>query len=84
MRRGQNISVLQVLEQSGEVLSPAVRSAIVLLEEQHRLHEEQVRLLAKENGLLLGRIRDLEARLGMNSRNSSKPPSSDRRRRSHA
>jgi transposase len=57
------MSVLESLEQSGEVLSPAVRAALTLLEAQLSNAQE--------------RIRELELRLGMNSRNSSKPPSSD-------
>jgi transposase len=57
------MSVLESLEQSGEVLSPAVRAALTLLEAQLSSAQE--------------RIRELELRLGMNSRNSSKPPSSD-------
>jgi transposase len=64
------MSVLDVLEQSGETISPAVRAAILLLEEEKRELREQLRRAER-------RIRDLEARLGMNSRNSSKPPSSD-------
>jgi transposase len=62
--------VLEVLEQSGETLSPTIRAAILLLEEENQRLREQLHR-AEE------RIRDLEARLGMNSRNSSKPPSSD-------
>src|SRR3954468_17472729 len=33
--------------------------------------------LRSENAALLGRLADLERRLGLNSRNSGKPPSSD-------
>ncbi len=50
------MSVIRELEEAGEVLSPAVRAAIVVLE---------------------ARIRELERRLGLNSTNSSRPPSSD-------
>lgn len=64
------MSVLEALEQSGETISPAVRAAILLLEEENRELREQLRRAER-------RIRDLEARLGMNSSNSSKPPSSD-------
>ncbi len=85
MRRvRRTMSVLESLEQSGEVLSPMVRAALVLLEEQAaraqeriQLLETQVRVLSEENARLRERVRDLEARLGMNSQNSSKPPSSD-------
>ncbi|MBA2244909.1 MAG: hypothetical protein H0W11_08120 [Gemmatimonadetes bacterium] len=78
------MSVLESLVQSGEILTPAVRAALVLLEEQAgraqdriQLLEAQVRELSRENARLRERVRDLEARLGMNSSNSSKPPSSD-------
>ena len=57
------MSIVEQLEASGEVLSPAVRAAIELLE----------RTVAE----LRERVRDLEARLGQNSTNSSKRPSSD-------
>jgi transposase len=50
------MSVIEELEASGEVLSPAVRAALTTLET---------------------RIGELEARLGQNSTNSSRPPSSD-------
>lgn len=57
------MSIVEQLEASGEVLSPAVRAAIELLE----------RTVAE----LQERVRELEARLALNSTNSSKPPSSD-------
>src|SRR5215212_7144704 len=57
------MSIVEQLEASGEVLSPAVRAAIELLE----------RTVAE----LRERVRELEARLALNSTNSSKPPSSD-------
>jgi transposase len=57
------MSIVEQLEASGEVLSPAVRTAIELLE---RIDAE-----------LQERVRELEARLAQNSTNSSKPPSSD-------
>src|SRR6201989_1597454 len=57
------MSVLAQLEASGEVLSPAVRAVIERLE--------------KTIAELQERVRELEARLGLNSTNSSKPPSSD-------
>lgn len=50
------MSIVEQLEAAGEVLSPAVREALIMLE---------------------ARVRELEARLGLNSTNSSKPPSSD-------
>ena len=39
--------------------------------------EEKVARLEKENAFLRDRILDLERRLGLNSRNSGQPPSSD-------
>ena len=60
------MSVVKELEASGEVLSPAVRAAIVALE-----------AIAARVPLLEARIRELEARLGQDSTNSSRPPSSD-------
>jgi transposase len=57
------MSIVEQLEASGEVLSPAVRAAIGLLE--------------KTVAELRERVRELEARLAQNSTNSSKPPSSD-------
>jgi transposase len=57
------MNIVEQLEASGEVLSPAVRAAIELLE--------------KTIAELRERVRELEARLGQNSTNSSKPPSSD-------
>jgi transposase len=57
------MSVIEQLEANGEILSPAVRAAIEL----------QGDTIVK----LEARIGDLEARLGLNSTNSSKPPSSD-------
>ena len=58
-----SMSMIEQLEGSGEVLSPAVRAAVKGLETTVALQEE--------------RIRELEARLVQNSTNSSKPPSSD-------
>lgn len=57
------MKILEHLETSGEHLSPAVRTAITALEQY---------AVALE-----GRIRELEARLGLDSTNSSRPPSSD-------
>src|SRR4051812_23039042 len=57
------MSIVEQLEASGEVLSPAIRAAIELLENTVIELREQVR--------------ELEARLAQNSTNSSKPPSSD-------
>ena len=57
------MDMIEQLEASGEVLSPAVRAALEL----------QATTIAR----LEERIRDLEARQGLNSTNSSKPPSSD-------
>ena len=67
------MSVLESLEQSGEVLSPNVRAAILALEARVRQLEALEPLVEQ----LQAKIRELEARLGTNSRNSSKPPSSD-------
>ncbi len=60
------MSVIEELEASGEVLSPAVRAAIIALE-----------AIAARVPVLEARIRELEARLGQDSSNSSRPPSSD-------
>lgn len=57
------MSIVEQLEASGEVLSPAVRAAIDLLEATIAQLQE--------------RVRELEAQLKQNSTNSSKPPSSD-------
>lgn len=57
------MKILEPLEAAGEVLSPPVRTAILALE-QHA-------------AALEARVRELEARLGLNSTNSSLPPSSD-------
>jgi transposase len=57
------MSIVEQLEAAGEVLSPAVRAAIQGLEATVAALQE--------------RVRELEARLGLNSTNSSKPPSSD-------
>lgn len=57
------MSIIEHLEASGEVLSPAVRAAI-------ELQEKTVAELREHIG-------ELEARLAQNSTNSSKPPSSD-------
>lgn len=67
------MSIVDELEASGETLSPAVRAALVALETQVRQLEALEPLVER----LRARIDELEARLGMNSRNSSKPPSSD-------
>jgi hypothetical protein len=57
------MSIVDQLEATGEGLSPAVRAAMAVLE--------------ATNTLLQERVHELEARLGLNSTNSSKPPSSD-------
>ena len=57
------MSIIEQLEAAGEILSPAVRAAIQGLEATVATLQE--------------RVRELEARLGLNSTNSSKPPSSD-------
>jgi len=51
--------------------APASSDAVIAA-----LQAEIVQLRA-ENAALLGRLADLERRLGLNSRNSGKPPSSD-------
>lgn len=75
------------LERAGEVLSPAAREALVAREARVRaLEEENARLRRRIAALeplearvatLQARLRELEVRLGMDSTNSSKPPSSD-------
>jgi transposase len=57
------MSIVEQLEANGEILSPTVRAAMELQE--------------KTVAELRERVRELEARLGQNSTNSSKPPSSD-------
>lgn len=57
------MSMVDRLEAAGEVLSPAVRAAILALEEHVQVLE--------------ARVTELEAQLGLNSTNSSRPPSSD-------
>jgi transposase len=52
---------------------PTVEQLLVLLAERDDALAERDRLIVE----LAGRVADLEARLGKNSRNSSKPPSSD-------
>jgi transposase len=61
------MSTVEKLEAAGEVLSPVVRA---VLEERDAL-AAQVMALQEQ-------IRELQARLGRNSTNSSQPPSSDR------
>lgn len=75
------MSIVQELEAAGEVLSPVVRAALVALEERVRVLEPLEEIVARQQE----RIRELEARLGLDSTNSSRPPSSDppgKRRRS--
>jgi transposase len=57
------MSIVEQLEAAGEVLSPAVRAALIGLEQTVARLEE--------------RIRELELRLKLNSTNSSLPPSRD-------
>jgi transposase len=57
------MSIVEELEAAGEVLSPAVRHALARL-------EARLLVLEQENA-------ELRRRLGLNSRNSSKPPSCD-------
>ena len=47
------------------------------LEESNRLLTQHVEVLSAQNVQLTERVKDLEARLGKNSQNSSKPPSTD-------
>lgn len=67
------MSIVRELEAAGEVLSPVVRAALVALEERVRVLEPLEEIIARQQE----RIRELEARLGLDSTNSSKPPSSD-------
>ena len=60
------MSIIEELEATGEVVSLAVRAAL-----------ERLEALAVMVPSLQERVRELEARLGLNSTNSSKPPSSD-------
>lgn len=60
------MSILEQLEAAGAVLPPAARALL-----------EQLETLAALVPTLQERIRELEAKLGQNSTNSSKPPSSD-------
>jgi transposase len=60
------MSIVEQLEASGEVLTPAVREALTRLE-----------AVASVVPALEERIRELEIRLKLNSTNSSLPPSSD-------
>lgn len=57
------MSVAERLEAAGEAISPAVRVALLALED--------------ENRELKTKLQELEARLQQNSTNSSRPPSSD-------
>lgn len=52
---------------------PTVAQLLVLLAERDRLLAEQADFIV----VLSARVADLQARVGMNSKNSSKPPSSD-------
>ena len=60
------MSIVEQLEAAGEVLTPAVREALMRLE-----------AVAALVPVLEERIRELEVRLKLNSTNSSLPPSSD-------
>lgn len=81
------MSVVEALERAGEPLSPAVREALVMLCARVRLLEEENALLRRRIAelepledlvaKLQAHVRELEARLGLDSTNSSKPPSSD-------
>jgi transposase len=64
------MNTVERLEAAGEVISPAVRAAILALEVQ--LEAALGRVAALE-----GRVRELERRLSQNSTNSSRPPSQD-------
>ncbi|HEX7119758.1 MAG TPA: hypothetical protein VF212_13285, partial [Longimicrobiales bacterium] len=60
------MSIVEQLEAAGEVLSPAVRAALVALESRVRALEPLETRVAE----LEARNRELEARLSMNSTNS--------------
>lgn len=64
------MSMVAELEAAGEVLSPAVRAAILALEAQVRVMQAQV-------GALQVEVAEVRARLGQHSGNSSRPPSAD-------
>lgn len=67
------MGIVHELEVAGESLSPAVRAALVALETRVR----QLEALEPRIERLQARIHELEAQLGSNSTNSSRPPSSD-------
>lgn len=67
------MSMVATLEAAGEVLSPAVRAAILALEAQ----VAQVAVLQAQVSALQVEVAELRARLGQHSGNSSRPPSSD-------
>ena len=64
------MNTVEQLEHAGEVLSPAVRAAI-------RMLEAQLGVALARVAELEGRIRELERRLGQNSSTSHRPPSQD-------
>lgn len=85
------MNIVAELEVAGEILSPAVRGALVsclarisVLEAENLLLREQVSALegqlsaqVAQVSALEEQVRDLGVRLGENSTNSSRPPSSD-------
>lgn len=85
------MSIVAELEVAGEILSPAVRGALVsyvarisaleaenlLLREQVSVLEGQLSTQVAQVSALEEQVRDLNVRLGQNSTNSSRPPSSD-------
>lgn len=72
------MSIVEELEAAGEVLSPAVRGALVALEGRVHALEEENHTLEVLVQCLEARIGELEAQRRMNSTNSSLPPSADR------
>lgn len=78
------MSIVAELEVAGETLSPAVRGALVscmarisALEAENLLLREQVSAHVAQISTLEAQVRDLGVRLGQNSTNSARPPSSD-------
>lgn len=71
------MSVVQKFETSGELLAPPVRATTLLVERQKQLRREQDRLLTATVSHLQTRVRERETRRGLDSTDSSKPPSSN-------
>src|SRR3954464_9338628 len=66
-------TILAVYEQGGDAVVELVERLFAQLADQ----QEQLRSQQETIASLTGRVKELEDRLAKNSRNSSKPPSSD-------